>query len=68
MPSLGLLLESPVFESYNKRMTTVSANLTPDDPAYRAPIDFDVHKEQIEAFKQAHIYERMRDIEQRGGL
>ncbi|KZV74511.1 pseudouridine synthase [Peniophora sp. CONT] len=68
MPSLGLLLESPVFESYNKRMTTVSANFTPDDPNYRAPIDFDIHKDEIEAFKQAHIYERMRDIEQRGGL
>jgi len=49
-PSLGLLLERPVFDSYNKRASTDSG---------KGPIDFDKYKSEMDAFKQAQIYERM---------
>lgn len=68
MPALGLLLEYPIFESYNKRIASTNGNLQPTDPEYRPPIDFEVHREAIEQFKQEHIYSRMRTIESRSGL
>ncbi|RMD39586.1 hypothetical protein DV735_g5547, partial [Chaetothyriales sp. CBS 134920] len=49
-PALGLLLERPVFDSYNKRATS-----TLDKQA----IDFDKFKTEMDAFKQKEIYERM---------
>ncbi|KAI9679603.1 MAG: tRNA pseudouridine synthase 1 [Trizodia sp. TS-e1964] len=49
-PGLGLLLERPVFESYNER-TAPKNN--------RGTIDFDVYKDIIEEFKQREIYERI---------
>ncbi|KAK7895121.1 tRNA pseudouridine synthase 1 [Exophiala xenobiotica] len=49
-PSLGLLLERPVFDTYNKRAKNEMA---------KEPIDFDKFKTEMEAFKQAQIYERM---------
>lgn len=68
MPSLGLLLEHPIFDSYNRKITAINANLDPSHAEYRPPIDFEAHKEAIDAFKQKHVYERMRDIEDRGGV
>ncbi|KIV80247.1 tRNA pseudouridine(38-40) synthase [Exophiala sideris] len=49
-PSLGLLLERPVFDSYNKR---AKGELAKDG------IDFDKFKTEMDAFKQTQIYERM---------
>ncbi|KAI0319395.1 pseudouridine synthase [Amylostereum chailletii] len=68
MPSLGLLLEHPIFDSYNRKVIDTNEKLRPDDPLRRPPIDFEIHSEAIAKFKQVHIYDRMRDIEDRGGV
>ncbi|KAI8996395.1 tRNA pseudouridine synthase [Trametes punicea] len=68
MPALGLLLEYPIFESYNKRVASVNAKLQPGDPEYRAPIDFEVHRAQLDEFKQNFIYAKMRSIEDQYGI
>jgi tRNA pseudouridine38-40 synthase len=49
-PSLGLLLERPVFESYNKRAK---------DTLGKDAIDFDKFQTEMDQFKQEQIYERM---------
>lgn len=49
-PSLGLLLERPVFDSYNKRA---------QNELGKDPIDFDKFKKEMDQFKQEQIYERM---------
>ncbi|KKZ62428.1 tRNA pseudouridine38-40 synthase [[Emmonsia] crescens] len=49
-PGLGLLLERPIFDSYNKR-TVVEYG--------KNPIDFSKHEKEIEEFKQREIYERI---------
>jgi tRNA pseudouridine38-40 synthase len=49
-PSLGLLLERPVFDSYNRRAK--------GDFGLQ-PIDFDKYKKEMDDFKQREIYERM---------
>jgi tRNA pseudouridine38-40 synthase len=49
-PSLGLLLERPVFDSYNKR---ASKDLG------KEKLDFDKFKTEMDEFKQREIYERM---------
>jgi tRNA pseudouridine38-40 synthase len=64
MPALGLLLEYPVFEAYNRKITAANERIhEPNDPEYRHPIDFEPHREIIEEFKREHIYSRMRTIE-----
>jgi tRNA pseudouridine38-40 synthase len=63
MPSLGLLLEHPIFESYNRKVEGVNEKLSPEDPDFRPPINFDIYSEPIEKFKQTYIYDRMREIE-----
>lgn len=68
MPSLGLLLEEPIFASYNNRMNTVNQNLKADSPDYRPAIDFEPYRKQIEEFKNQFIYKNMREIEDRDGL
>ncbi|KAG6886242.1 hypothetical protein C0993_010804 [Termitomyces sp. T159_Od127] len=69
MPSLGLLLEEPIFESYNNRMaTTINAKLEPSHPDYRPSITFEPYREAINAFKQKYIYDNMRQVEDRDGL
>lgn len=68
MPALGLLLEYPIFGSYNKRVSEANAKLAPTDPEFRHPIDFELHREKIDVFKQEHIYSRMRSIEDQGGM
>jgi len=68
MPALGLLLEQPLFESYNRRMDGINEKLTPTDPNYRPPIDFDTYHDKMEDFKEKFIYINMRSIEDRTAL
>jgi tRNA pseudouridine38-40 synthase len=68
MPSLGLLLEQPVFDSYNAKVSKINEKLEPADPAYRPPIDFSLYQNEIEVFKQEHIYSGMRAIEDSFGV
>ncbi|KAF9565823.1 tRNA pseudouridine synthase [Agrocybe pediades] len=68
MPSLGLLLEEPLFDSYNQRMGVINEKLKPTDPEYRPLIDFDQYRDQINAFKEKFIYTNMRQVEDRDGL
>ncbi|KAI0832051.1 pseudouridine synthase [Trametes gibbosa] len=68
MPALGLLLEYPIFESYCRRVAGVNEKLQLGDPEYRAPIDFEAHRAQLDDFKQNHIYAKMRSIEDRHGI
>ena len=68
MPSLGLLLEQPIFDSYNKRVTVINENLQQTSPDFRPPIDFEIYSEEIKLFKQKHIYDNMRTIEDKRGL
>ena len=64
MPALGLLLEYPIFEAYNRRITAANERINdPNDSEHREPIDFEVHRETIAKFKNEHIYSRMRAIE-----
>jgi tRNA pseudouridine38-40 synthase len=49
-PSLGLLLERPVFDSYNKRAASDLG---------KEAIDFDKFKAEMDEFKQKQIYERI---------
>jgi tRNA pseudouridine38-40 synthase len=64
MPALGLLLEYPIFEVYNKKVATANGKIDddPSDPQHRLPLKFDKHMEQ------KFIYDRMRSIEDRKGL
>ena len=48
-PSLGLLLERPVFDPYNRKLEDLG----------RASIDFGRYEKEIEEFKQREIYQRM---------
>ncbi len=68
MPALGLLLEFPIFDSYNLKMETVNAKLQPTDVEYRPLIDFEIHREEIDRFKQEFIYSKMRATEDRDGV
>ncbi|TPX12301.1 uncharacterized protein E0L32_006948 [Thyridium curvatum] len=55
-PGLGLLLERPVFEQYNKRATN---NLG------KEALDFAKYDKEIEEFKHKQIYSRMWDVEEK---
>lgn len=68
MPSLGLLLEHPIFDSYNRKVVAINEKLQPTDPEYRPPIDFDIHRDMMLGFKQEHIYDTMRVTEDRDGV
>lgn len=48
-PALGLLLESPVFEGYNKRLEKFG---------YK-PIEFSRYQDEMDAFKMKHIYDKI---------
>lgn len=48
-PALGLLLEQPVYDGYNKRL---------QDFGYKE-IDFQNYADQMEAFKKKHIYDKI---------
>jgi len=68
MPSLGLLLEHPIFESYNRKVKSVNEGLSPEDAEFRPLIDFDIHREEIDQFRQTYIYDRMREAEDRRAI
>ncbi|KAI1268383.1 pseudouridine synthase [Xylariaceae sp. FL1019] len=55
-PSLGLLLERPVFDAYNKRATE-TLNLQ--------PLDYSKYEKEIEAFKAEHIYNHIFQLEEK---
>jgi tRNA pseudouridine38-40 synthase len=55
-PSLGLLLERPVFETYNKRAVE---NLNLEE------LSFSNHEKEIQAFKEEHIYRRIFELEEK---
>ncbi|ODQ67208.1 pseudouridine synthase [Nadsonia fulvescens var. elongata DSM 6958] len=48
-PSLGLLLEQPVYKGYNSKLETFGYT----------PVDFEAWKDQIQAFKMKHIYDKI---------
>ena len=54
-PSLGLLLERPVFDNYNKRAKNDYG---------KEPLKFDKYETELNAFKQKEIYERIYQDEQ----
>ncbi len=54
-PSLGLLLERPVFEAYNEKLEEFGYN----------KIEFDRYDKEMEEFKQREIYERIFREEER---
>jgi tRNA pseudouridine38-40 synthase len=58
-PSLGLLLERPVFNSYNKRAK---------HDLGREAIDFDKFRKEMDEFKQREIYERMYRDEEKDNM
>lgn len=68
MPALGLLLEEPLFDSYNQRMTVINERFKPTDPDYRPLIDFNQHRDKMDAFKEEFIYKTMRQVEDKEGL
>lgn len=55
-PGLGLLLERPVFDTYNERLV---------EQFGRASLDFGRYEKEIEEFKQREIYERIFREEER---
>ncbi|KAF8845063.1 pseudouridine synthase [Paxillus ammoniavirescens] len=70
MPALGLLLEYPIFDSYNRKVTTVNEREKYDSahPDFRPAIDFEQYRDMINIFKQAFIYNDMRAAEDRHGI
>lgn len=57
VPGLGLLLERPVFDSYNNLQAAKHG---------REPLRFDKYEEKLEAFKESEIYQRIfREEEER---
>ncbi|CAG7851679.1 tRNA pseudouridine synthase 1; AltName: Full=tRNA pseudouridylate synthase 1; AltName: Full=tRNA-uridine isomerase 1 [Serendipita indica DSM 11827] len=82
-PALGLLLEEPVFESYNKKIETAnskwkdaaaSGSKEPDEDGehaanfIREPVDFGKHRDEIEEFKKKYIYAEMQRTEDEQGV
>ncbi|KAF9240711.1 pseudouridine synthase [Melanogaster broomeanus] len=70
MPALGLLLEYPIFDSYNRRVATINEREKYDasHADFRPAIDFEQYRETIDAFKQKFIYTDMRAAEDRYGI
>lgn len=54
-PGLGLMLERPMFDEYNKKAETIG----------KEPIDFAKYNDQIQKFKDEHIYRRMFELEEK---
>lgn len=55
-PGLGLLLERPVFDSYNRKAA---------ETVERNALDFSKYEEKIQAFKDKQIYTRIFTVEER---
>ncbi len=58
-PSLGLLLERPVFDSYNRRAKSEHG---------KEALDFSKYESEIEEFKQREIYERIYRDEEKNNM
>ncbi|KAJ2703749.1 tRNA pseudouridine synthase 1 [Coemansia sp. IMI 203386] len=56
-PGLGLLLEQPVFESYNRKAAQQRKDAASD------PVTFEPYVEEIDKFKQQYIYDAIVDTE-----
>lgn len=61
-PALGLLLEEPVFTSYNLKISDINAKVDsgaqPEDNR-RPLLSFDPHREDMARFKQQFIYDKI---------
>jgi tRNA pseudouridine38-40 synthase len=68
MPALGLMLEYPIFSSYNNKILAINKGLDDMHADYRPRLDFDVYTSKMEAFKERYIYTAMREVESRVGL
>ncbi|KAL2753015.1 hypothetical protein ACRALDRAFT_2044688 [Sodiomyces alcalophilus JCM 7366] len=55
-PGLGLLLERPVFDGYNRKAV---------DTLGKDPIDFSKYDDQIDEFKDKEIYQRIFEVEEK---
>ncbi|PFH63213.1 hypothetical protein XA68_16652 [Ophiocordyceps unilateralis] len=55
-PGLGLLLERPVFENYNRRAR---------ESLDRPEINFDNYEKELQAFKDKNIYTRIFEVEEK---
>jgi len=62
-PALGLLLEHPLFGNYNASLEKTNVQLRGDSGAERDALDFSVHKEKMETFKEEFIYKEIRSRE-----
>jgi len=49
-------------------MSVINEKFQPGDPDYRPLIDFGIHREKMDAFKDKFIYKNMREVEDRDGL
>ncbi|KAL8650094.1 MAG: hypothetical protein Q9210_004029 [Variospora velana] len=58
-PSLGLLLERPVFDTYNRDLARDTSGLE------RGKIGFEKYEKEVQEFKQREIYERIFREEER---
>ena len=58
-PSLGLLLERPIFDNYNTRAKSQFSKET---------IDFEKYRTEMDAFKHKQIYERMYSDEEKDNV
>lgn len=57
-PSLGLLLDRPIFGSYNDNVRKAAFS------AAKEPIEFDAYSEEVEEFRRRVIYEKLREEEE----
>ncbi|KAH7101509.1 pseudouridine synthase, partial [Auriculariales sp. MPI-PUGE-AT-0066] len=67
-PALGLLLEHPLFDTYNGTLARSNTQLRADSGQAREPIDFGVHRDNMEAFKAEYIYKEIREREAEGAV
>ncbi|KAH8829258.1 pseudouridine synthase [Flagelloscypha sp. PMI_526] len=68
-PALGLLLENPLFDSYNTRVQEFNANeVLQRMGETREILNWDQYSDQIHTFKEKQIYPVIRGIEERDGL
>jgi len=54
-PSLGLMLERPMFDEMNKQFVNFG----------REPLDLSKYEDKMKAFKDEHIYKRMFEVEEK---
>ena len=64
-PALGLLLEKPLFEQYNK---SIKVAIEKDDTLERDLIDFSLYQNEIDEFKQKWIYNAISKEEKEGSV